>query len=261
MADVKTQRGWAWLIVTGAGVYFVVPLIATFVFSLQELRGDPGFTAYRTILTDPSFWSSLRFSEVMALFAALVTIGVAVPAVFWAHVRYPRIRPWLEFVSLLPFVVPAIVLILGIVRLYGQAGGLLSFRVVMLVAAYGVVALPYVFRAVDNGLRAIDARVLAEAALNLGASWFTVLIRIVIPNLRGAVLAAAFLVFALSVGDLAVSSMLGFNSFGVYMELIGQQQAYPAAALAIIGFIIVWFLIGLMKALGGKDLSLGNGPR
>ena len=57
----------------------------------------------------------------------------------------------------------------------------------MLVAGYVVLALPYMFRSVDNGLAAIDVRTLTEAAQCLGAGWGTILFKIIFPNLRVAI--------------------------------------------------------------------------
>ena len=49
-------------------------------------------------------------------------------------------------------------------------------------AGYTVLSLPYMYRSVDNGLRAMDVRTLTEAAQSLGASWFTIIFRIIFPN-------------------------------------------------------------------------------
>ncbi len=110
----------------------------------------------------------------------------------------------------------------------------------LLVAGYVVLSFPYIFRAVDAGLRAIDLRVLTEAAQSLGARWGTTLFRVVLPNIRVSLLSAAFLTFSIVVGELTLAVMLAWPAFGPYMALVGRDLAYEPAALAIISFLLTW---------------------
>ncbi|MCY0878958.1 MAG: ABC transporter permease subunit [Firmicutes bacterium] len=242
-------------------LYFVVPLIATAQFSFQVGSGQPFWAAYASILRSAQFWQSLRLSLGMALAAVAIGLIVVVPAAYWAYLRAPRLKPWIEFVSILPFVVPPIVLVLGLVRLYATGFGPLSSRVTLLMGAYGVVSLPYMFRSVDTGLRSMNVKGLTEAALGLGASWVRVMFRIVLPNIRQSLLGGAFLTFALIMGEYAISSMLGFNTFGVYMLLTGQTEAQGAAALSIIAFILVWIFVAIMQWVSRDALTTVGGSR
>ncbi|PSR34120.1 MAG: hypothetical protein C7B46_06900 [Sulfobacillus benefaciens] len=255
---MKGSRGWSFIVAVVGFLYFIVPLIATAQFSIQEGPAKPFWAAYTSILTSPSFWASLRLSLFMALAAVVIGLVIIVPAAYWAFLRVPRMQAWVEFVSILPFVVPPIVLVLGLVHLYGNGYGPLSARPVMLMAAYGVVSLPYLYRSVDNGLRSMDVRALTEAALGLGSSWPRVMFQVVLPNLRTALLGGTFLVFALIMGEYAISSMLGFNTFGVYMLLTGQTRAHAAAALALISFALVWLLVGVMQAVNRGNVTIGG---
>ena len=84
--------------------------------------------------------------------------------------------PYVEFVTLMPFVVPAVVLTFGLLRLYGRPPLLAGLNSPMLlIAGYVVLSLPYMYRSVDTGLRAVDIRTLTEAAQSLGAGWGTIL--------------------------------------------------------------------------------------
>ena len=61
-----------------------------------------------------------------------------------------------------------------------------------------ILALPYAYRALAAGLSAINVKTLSEAARSLGASWFTVMVRVIAPNMRQAILNALLLTFAWS---------------------------------------------------------------
>jgi len=92
------------------------------------------------------------------------------------------------------------------------------------------------YRSIDNGLRAMDVRTLTEAAESLGANSFTILFRIILPNLRTALLSGALLTFSI-VGRRAYHCHLpGRPAFGPYLALLGAHRAYEPAALTIVSF-------------------------
>ena len=195
MARVDRSRAtrWSWLWLTLAALYFIVPLIATFVFSLKGRKGALSFVAYAHVFHDPQFLQTFTFSVEMAVATIIVGFALIIPTTLWVHLRVPRARPLVELIALLPFVVPPIVLVFGLIRMYSTPPFAIVTSPALLVAGYVVLSFPYVFRAVDTGLRAIDLRVLTEASQSLGAGWGTALFTVVLPSIRSAILSAAFL--------------------------------------------------------------------
>src|SRR5581483_6877220 len=104
---------WAWLWIVLGVLYFFVPLIATLNFSLRAKRGVLSLTAYQNVFADPKFFETFVFSLEMAVLTIFVSLLLIVPTAYWVHLRVPRLRPLVEFVTLMPFVVPAIVLVFG----------------------------------------------------------------------------------------------------------------------------------------------------
>jgi len=160
-----------------------------------------------------------------------------------------------EFITLMPLVIPAIVLVFGYLRIYNSSSWLpltASERStdLLLTFSYVTLALPYMYRAVDTGLRSIDVRTLTEAAESLGARWPTILFRVILPNVRVAVMSGAFLTFAIVIGEFTMASLLDRPAFGPYLQLIGANRAYEPAALAIIAFVVTWACMGLIQVLG-----------
>jgi putative spermidine/putrescine transport system permease protein len=162
-----------------------------------------------------------------------------------------------EFITLLPLVIPAIVLVFGYLRIYNSSSWLpltANERTtdLLLMFSYVTLAMPYMYRAVDAGLRAIDVRTLTEAAQSLGASWGTILLKVILPNVQVAVLSGAFLTFAIVIGEFTMASLLDRPAFGPYLQLIGANRAYEPAALAIITFGITWACMALIQVLGRR---------
>ena len=250
------------LIVVLSTLYFVLPLIATFEFSLRKRRGEYSFDAYRAVFEDARFLQSFGYSTVVAVAAILVGVLLVVPTAYWIRLKLPRMRPIVEFLTLMPLVIPAIVIVFGYLRLYNSSSFLpftSSARAtdLLLVFAYVTLALPYMYRAVDTGLRAIDVRTLTEAAQSLGAGWPTILFKVILPNVRTGVLSGAFLTFAIVIGEFTMASLLDRPAFGPYLQNVGANLAYEPSALAIIAFAVTWLCMGLINLVGrgARDMA------
>lgn len=263
---------WLWIFLGAA--YFVVPLYGTFVFSLQKERGVYSLAAYRAALADPKFVETFVFSNIMAVSTIVVSLLLVVPTAYWVQLKVPHLRPVVEFVTLMPFVIPAIVLVFGLIKTYGRPVTLWGLPIlppltnstlttnILLVGGYVVLSLPYMYRAVDNGLRAMDVRTLTEAAQSLGASWSTILLRVIFPNLRTALLSGALLTFAIVVGELTLATFLNRPAFGPYLALLGNHRAYEPAALSILTFALTWLaMIIIQFVTGGSRAGTVTGAR
>lgn len=249
---MKRSRLGSCLVMLFGVLYFFVPLLGTFEFSLRYLRGVYSLEAYRIVLADPRFGATVTYSTVLAIATIVVGVVLVVPTAYWIQVRMPGLRPVVEFITLLPLVIPAIVLVFGYLRMYNSRSvlpltGTERTTDLLLMFSYATLALPYMYRAVDTGLRAIDVHTLTEAAQSLGAGWSTILLRVILPNVRVAVLSGAFLTFAIVIGEFTMASLLDRPAFGPYLQLIGANRAYEPAALAVISFGITWACMGLLQ--------------
>lgn len=252
---MKKSTFGPWLAVILGAAYFLIPLIATVEFSMRMKRGEYSFEAYRVVLGDPRFQASFSYSVVLALVTIVIGVLLVVPTAYWVQLRLPKMRPVVEFVTLLPLVIPAIVIVFGYLRIYNSESWLPltdSQRGTDLLLAFGYVtlALPYMYRSVDTGLRAIDVRTLTEAAESLGAGWGTILFKVIFPNIRSAILSGSFLTFAIVIGEFTFAALLDRPAFGPYLQLVGANRAYEPAALAIIAFVVTWACMGLIQVFG-----------
>lgn len=258
------KRGgfWAWFWFILGWLYFILPLLGTFLFSLRAKRDTLSFLAYETVFNDPKFWETFSFSALMGLLTIVVSLLLIVPTAYWVQLRLPRLRPVIELMTLLPFVIPTIVLVFGLIRVFSRPPLALTGSTfttnILLIAGYTVLSFPYMYRAVDTGLRAIDVRTLTEAAQSLGASWPTILFYVIFPNVRVALLSGAFLTFAIVIGEYVLAAFLARPAFAPYLVLLGQARAYEPAALAIISFALTWVFIGVIQFVGrgqGSNLA------
>ncbi len=263
---MKRHTLGSWLIMLVGVLYFFVPLLGTFEFSLRYRRGVYSFEAYHIVLNDPQFRATFTYSTILAVATIVVGVLLVVPTAYWIQLRLPGLRPIVEFITLLPLVIPAIVLVFGYLRMYNSSSlvpltGRERTTDLLLMFSYVALALPYMYRAVDTGLRAIDVRTLTHAAQSLGADWGTILFRVILPNVRVAVLSGAFLTFAIVIGEFTMASLLDRPAFGPYLQLIGANRAYEPSALAIMTFAITWACMGLIQVFGrGTRAQIAAAP-
>ncbi len=250
--EMKRGSFWSWLWVIIGALYFIIPLVSTFDFSLRAKKGELSFLAYTRVFMDVKFWDTLGFSLLIAIFTIVLSIILVVPTAYWIRLRLPQLRSIVEFISMLPYVIPAIVWVFGAIRTFSGAPFFLTNTYfgtyVLLVAGYVVLALPFVYRSIDVGLAAIDVKSLTEAAQSLGANWFTIMFQIILPNLKVAVLSSSFLTLAIVIGEYTIASFLvGIKGFGPYISMVGQNKTYESSSLAIISFLLTWGFMGLIQ--------------
>jgi putative spermidine/putrescine transport system permease protein len=272
MSRLRRIPWWSWFWFLLGVIYFVLPLYATLEFSLHAERDKISLLAYERAFADKDFIKTFTYSNLLALATIIVSILLIVPTAYWIRLRLPEARRITEFITLMPFVVPAIILVFCLIRIYSSPVVIPFTDIqllkpltnthtgtnILIVAGYMVLAMPYMYRSVDTGMRTVDVRTLTEAAQSLGANWFTIIARVILPNIRAALLSGALLTFAIVVGEVTLASFLGVDAFGPYLFLLGQHKAYEPAALSFVSFLLTWLAMGLIQLFtGGQGQGAG----
>lgn len=233
------------------GLYILFPLVGVFLFSIATTWFDTVLPAGYTLdhitatINDPLFGQTIGRSLIASIATIIVSVVLMTPTIFLLHVAAPRMRPIVEFLCLLPFALPTIVLALSLIRTYSTKPIVLSGTPTLLVLAYVVTGLPFMYRALDNALRAIDTAVLSEASSTLGASRWTTFRRVILPNIGPGIMAGALLVFSVSFGEFTLSSFLvgdAWKTSGVWTVAIWDDQPHKTTVMVVIGFIISWVI-------------------
>ncbi|MBB4920201.1 ABC transporter permease [Streptosporangium saharense] len=269
-AGRRRVRVWRGLALGLAAVYFLLPLATSFWFTVHNERQGFSLAPYPRILAAEGFGTSMLLSLGLAAATIVVALGLTLPAMLAVRLGAPRLRPVLEVVCTLPLVVPPITFVSGIGTVLRSGPDLLATTPfwgtlmaiqderfpLVLVLAYVVLALPFVYRSLDAGLRAIDVRTLVEAARGLGASWPYVLLRVLVPNLRSAITGAAFLTLALVLGEYTVAALLGYRTFPVWIVTVAGSEGQLSVAVSLLSLLIIWLLsLALSGAGAGRRRS------
>jgi putative spermidine/putrescine transport system permease protein len=242
-----------WLLLAAA--YFIIPLFATLLISLRSTQTGKCCVAanYSWVLHNGDFWHTLKLSALLALETIVISLLIFVPTIYLVHLKLPRLRPVLAFMALIPFIVPPIVMVVGLLRTFkGSPDWFYQKPWGFLAAAYVILAFPYMFFSLDAGFRSIDVHTLTEASQSLGAKWPTTLFRVILPNIRAAALAASFLTLAIVMGEFTIANLAAFHTFPIFIQFVSESQGFPAGALTLMSFGITWAAMLSLLLVGRK---------
>ncbi len=222
----------------------LLPLALTAVLSFHPFNHEtgvqPGFTlhAYATVLGDGWYWGIFGRTGWVALLATLICIAVGVPE---AYILSRMRAPWRSvflLVILAPLLVSVVVRAFGWSLVLGPGGfvnrifeavGIGAVRMlytpIAVVVALVHVMLPFMVIPVWTSLQKLDPMV-ENAALSLGAGRFTVLRRVVLPQVLPGVIAGGLIVFALSASALAIPGLLGGRRLKMVATLIYDEYLH-----------------------------------
>jgi putative spermidine/putrescine transport system permease protein len=248
-----------YVVFTVFGLFFALPLLAMARWSLEGARlGSWSVTAWRQIASYnsnegiPPLISAVEITLELAVITAAVMLVLVVPTMIWIRLRVRWLARTMEFLCLLPLTIPAIVLVVGLGPIYNKIAHL-SLSALMLFWVYVVLALPYAYRALAAGLNAIDATTLSEAARSLGASWFTVIVRVIVPNMWNAILNALLLTSALVLGEFTIAFLLLYVNLQV--ELYSISRNTPNAGVIFstsVAALLFAFVLLLLLSFAGR---------
>jgi len=230
---------WRWAVLLVTAVYFLLPLWAALRFA--------GISAFGSVVGESGFSSSLGLSVRLAVITTVITIALMLPTAVYVHLRLPGLRRLLEGITILPIVIPPVVLIVGVLAI---APGFLKGTSWLLAMVYVILAMPFSYRAIDAGLRALDLKTIVEASSSLGAGWVSTLGRVILPNLRTALLSATVLSVAMVLGEYTMASLDLFQTFPVWIYVNSQTSGQVSVAASLLA---TWFFLMIITVLGTRQ--------
>lgn len=259
---INTARVLRWIYLVLLGLFFAVPMLAMARFAFQSipvalLTPDKLLTGWSieplmNALTDPQALNAARISVTLAILTILINLVLLIPLAIVTEIKAPKLRPVLTAVTLLPWVVPPIALVVGVSATFRASAPWFLASIYSLVPFYALWALPFTYRALDAGLQAINAKTLYEAARSMGASFTTTIFRVLLPNMRASIVAAATLTAALVLGEFAFASLLLKETLPTYLVNFQRSDARGGLALAIFILILTALVIGISVRLMRK---------
>jgi putative spermidine/putrescine transport system permease protein len=245
-ARVGRKHRWRWPVLIVAGAYFLVPLYAGFHFASHVFDGGFTMKYFTGIPSQPGFGSAFDLSLRLALVTLIITLAIMVPTTVYIHLRVPHLRRLFDGITLLPIVIPPVVLITGVLQVAPTS---LKSSTYLLGLEYAVLAMPFSYRALDAGLSAIDVKTLFEASRSLGGGWGATLMRVIVPNMRSGLLSATVLTVAMVLGEYTMASLALFTTFPVWIVTTDQTLAQVSTSASLLSLVFTWIVLLVISTL------------
>ena len=236
-------------------VYFIIyfPIVIIAVLSLNQSIRDYQFTGlslrwYAEIVREQSLMTAIQNTLLVAILSTILAtiLGTYFSVVLLKVSKKVRLR--LLMVNNVPVVNPDIVTALGLLTVFSVIGIRFGFPSMLL--AHVFFSVPFVVLTVFPKLKSLKKEVY-EAALDLGAKPFNAWIKVVLPELKGAMIAGALIAFTMSIDDFVISYFVygdGFQNVSIWLySRLGRRTFSPAvyAYNTLIMVVTMLILIGL----------------
>jgi putative spermidine/putrescine transport system permease protein len=234
-------------------LFLVAPVLAVIPMSfsssglLELIPSDPGLSQYRQFFASSDWMEALVHSFQVASGTTVIATVTGVSAALGLARLPPGARQAVEALLVLPRIVPTIVFAVAAYSVYLRIG--LVGSVFGLVLAHSVLATPFVVIVVGSALRGFD-RSLSEASLSLGGSPVVTFFRIVLPQIRMAVLGGAFFAFNISFDEVVVTLFIsGIRSKTLPVKVWDALQYEITPILPAISVIVILMTLLLLAPL------------
>ncbi len=229
-------------------LFIYLPIAYVVLFSFNESKSLSNFTGfslkwYQNMLEDRTMLQSIYYTVLVAVIATAVSTIVGTVTAIGLSKSRRVIRSLVLEINNLPVMNPDIVTAIGMMLLFISARMQLSL--VTLIIAHITFCIPYVILSIMPKLRQLDDNV-AEAALDLGATPFQALTKVIIPQIYPAILSGALIAFSMSFDDFVISFFtagVGINNISMYVYSMKRYNPSVNALSTVIVVVVTLILV------------------
>jgi spermidine/putrescine transport system permease protein len=228
-----------------AFLYFPIAVLVVYSFNGSGVGGFPpsAWTLdwYRQLFADSALWDAVLNSAIVAAVAVCISVGLGLPAALALdRAQFPG-KALFRRLVLLPLILPGIITGLSLLMLFVGVG--MKLNVFTVILGHGTALISVATTELFAGLQKMD-RSQEEASLDLGASHWRTFWRITFPNLRVSLIAAALLIFTLSLDEIAVTFFLIGRDNTLPLEIWSRLRRGITPEINAISTLILLFSIG-----------------
>jgi len=243
-------------------LYLVIPIIAVLLFSISDVwkPGEPfpsSYTAkwYLDTIDDPAVQMAIVRSFIVGLITVIATLFLVTPTAYVIRLIFPQLESLMRLSTLLPFIMPGVIMALGLIQIYSHPPIKISGTIILLVFSYVSISLPLMYYSIANALDAIDGKVLTEAAQSLGATIPETFFQVIFPNIIPGIISGSLLTFASILGEFTLVNLLvgtRFKTLQMYLYIAINKEGHLTSALTVIYFVVVTIASVIVLAVGRR---------
>lgn len=236
-------------------LYLFIPIAATTLYSFSTewnrtvLPEGLTFKWYVKLFSNTQFIESFGRSLFLSTAATVLAIVVMVPAIFMITVYAPKFEKYIQMAVVMVYSFPGVIVAVGLIKAYASSG---VPMVLVIIGAYFVSILPFVYQGTRNSLRNINAKSLMEAAEILGATRLEAFRKVIIPNIYPGLLVAALLSFSILFGEFVLVNLIigsRFETVQIFLKNNLSKSGHLSSAIVFVYFILLVFITSIMTKI------------
>jgi len=245
-------------------IYLLIPLVATAIYSMfRKWTGilPEGFTLdhYVSLLSNKAFLLTLGRTVIVCIVPIALTVVITLLALFAVTIYFPKLEKYVQFLCMIPYTIQGVILSVSILGLYAGIRGFFGLRLVMLIGAYCIIILPYIYQGIRNSMHAVNMPMLIEAAEMLGASKIGAFFKVIVPNIISGITVSSLLAVGIIFGDyVLIRNITGssFQNVQIYLFLAMKRSSTEASAVFVIIMLVTFLITALVLYLQSRDKRL-----
>jgi putative spermidine/putrescine transport system permease protein len=255
------KQFWVTALIILIIIYLLTPLLATATYSaFKKWTGilPEGFTLkhYTDLLSNRPFMLSLGRTILVCIIPIVITVVVVLLALFVVTIHFPQYEKFVQILCMIPYTIQGVILSVSILSLYQGMAGFLGDRKVMLIGAYCIIILPYIYQGIRNSMHAVNMPMLIEAAEMLGSSKLEAFIRVIIPNIISGITVSSLLAVGIIFGDyVLIRNITGsaFQNVQIFLFLAMKRSSTEASAVFVIIMLTTFLITALFLYVQSRD--------
>lgn len=244
----KGNRTFGKILMTLMIIFFYLPIVYMIIFSFNEGKSLTSFTGfsmrwYQHMLASHDMMESLYTTFGVAFIATAVSTVVGTIAAIGLSKSKKIVRDLMDQVNNLPLMNPEIVTAIGFMLLF------ITFRVekgyVTMLLAHIAFCIPYVMLSVTPKIRSLDPN-LADAAMDLGATPWQALIKVIVPQITPGIISGALIAFTMSIDDFIISYFVtggGVKNLSIMVYTMSKRVNPSINAISTLVVIIITIML------------------
>ncbi|MES9683565.1 ABC transporter permease subunit [Gottfriedia acidiceleris] len=258
---MKLQTTFFKVIVGLLVIYLLIPLVGTFLFSIANkwdhsiLPESYTFNWYIELFLDGRFFEAFQRTLFLIIITVFLSVSIMLPTIFIITVYFKKFEGILQAIAMLPYGIPPIVGAVGLIKLYSNGPFQIAGTPWILVGAYFITILPFMYQGIRSSLRTINAIQLVDAAELLGATKFQAFRTVVLPNILSGILVSSLLSVALLFSEFAFANLLvggRFETLQIYLADKLNSSGHLTSAIVITYYLVILLLTGTVLKLTFK---------
>ena len=247
----KTSVG-SKIILTLTMLFFYLPILYIIVFSFNDSRSLTKFSGfslrwYEKMFADSTMMEAVLYTVIIAIIATVVATVVGTITAIGLSKSRKVVQKMVERINDLPVMNPDIVTAISLLMFFSVLTVKKGFGTLLI--AHIMFCIPYVMLSVTPKLRSLDPN-LIDAAMDLGATPFQALTKVIVPQIKPGIVSGALIAFTMSFDDFVISYFTtgnGVNNISILVYTMSKRVNPSINALSTIVILLITLVLGVVN--------------